>query len=128
MQIVGPYQALEMHTTVLSRLHLASHILRQVNRIQQLSKRLSNMNDPVQKATILQELGIDYLMHIFSISNFLLLEQLTSDSSLSDIDAVTTELRNIRTQQQKVVKLATSSLAQGISSENVAQTTTALQV
>jgi hypothetical protein len=47
---------------------------------------------------------------------------------LKDIDAVTSELRNIRAQQQKVVKLATGSLNQGIVNENVAQTTTALQV
>ncbi|KAF5273590.1 hypothetical protein FQR65_LT04588 [Abscondita terminalis] len=111
MQIIVPYQALEMHTTVLDRLHLASHILRQVNRIQQLSKRLSNLNDPIQKATILQEL-----------------DQLTTDPHLNDIDAVTSELRNIRSQQHKVVKLATSSLTQGIANENVSQTTTALQI
>lgn len=42
---------------MLSRLHLASHILRQVNRIQQLNRRLSNTNDYIQKASILQELG-----------------------------------------------------------------------
>ncbi|KAK4878939.1 hypothetical protein RN001_007085 [Aquatica leii] len=111
MQIIVPYQALEMHTTVLGRLHLASHILRQVNRIQQLSKRLSNVNDPIQKATILQEL-----------------DQLTADPHLTDIDAVTSELRNIRSQQQKVLKLGTSSLTQGIANENVSQTTTALQI
>ncbi|KAJ3656220.1 hypothetical protein Zmor_015314 [Zophobas morio] len=110
-QITGPYNALETHTKVLGRLHLASHILRQVNRIQQLSKRLSNTTDPVQKATILHEL-----------------EQLASDSDLKDIDAVTSELRNIRAQQQKVVKLATGSLSQGIINENVGQTTTALQI
>ncbi|EFA03811.1 Conserved oligomeric Golgi complex subunit 5-like Protein [Tribolium castaneum] len=110
-QVTGPYNALEMHTKVLGRLHLASHILRQVNRIQQLSKRLANTNDPVQKATILHEL-----------------EQLASDPDLKDIDAVTSELRNIRAQQQKVVKLATGSLNQGIINENVAQTTTALQI
>lgn len=51
-----PYHALEKHTKVLGRLHLASHILRQVNRIQQLSKRLANANDAIQKAIILQEL------------------------------------------------------------------------
>lgn len=56
------------------------------------------------------------------------LEQLASDSDLKDIDAVTSELRNIRAQQQKVMKLATGSLNQGIVNENVAQTTTALQV
>lgn len=106
-----PYNALETHTTVLERLHLASHILRQVTRIQQLSKRLSNTNDPVQKATVLQEL-----------------EQLASDPNLKDIDVVTTELRNIRNQQQKVIKLATGTLNQGIMNENTTQTTTALQV
>lgn len=56
-QITVPYQALESHTKVLGRLHLASHILRQVNRIQQLSKRLGNTKDPIQKANVLQELG-----------------------------------------------------------------------
>ncbi|CAH0557010.1 unnamed protein product [Brassicogethes aeneus] len=110
-QIHVPYNALEQHTKVLGRLHLASHILRQVNRIQQLSKRLSNTNDPVQKATILREL-----------------EQLAIDPDLHDIDVVTTELRNIRMQQQKVAKLATGSLNQGIMNENVTQTTTALQI
>lgn len=53
-----PYNELEKHTKVLSRLHLAGHILRQVNRLQQLSKRLAATNDPVQKASILQDLGI----------------------------------------------------------------------
>lgn len=57
LQIIVPYQALESHTKVLGRLHLASHILRQVNRIQQLSKHLGNTNDPIQKANVLQELG-----------------------------------------------------------------------
>lgn len=56
-QITLPYNELEKHSKVLSNLHLASHILRQVNRLQQLSKRLALINDPVQKATILQELG-----------------------------------------------------------------------
>lgn len=66
-----PYNALETHTKVLGRLHLASHILRQVNRIQQLSKRLSNTNDPVQKATILHELGkYDLKLGVFSLSAY----------------------------------------------------------
>lgn len=135
-QIVVPYQALEMHTKVLSRLHLASHILRQVNRIQSLSKKLTNTSDPVQKATILQELGNNKKLFLsetvhktsYYILKILILEQLTADSDLMDIDAVTNELRNIRSQQQKVVKLAMSSLTQGITSENLTQTTTALQV
>ncbi|KAG5889011.1 hypothetical protein JTB14_033940 [Gonioctena quinquepunctata] len=110
-QITVPYNELEKHTKVLSRLHLASHILRQVNRLQQLSKRLLNTNDPVQKATLLQEL-----------------EQLASDPELKDIDAVTSELRNIRAHQQKVIQLATGSLNQGIVNENMTQTTTALQI
>ncbi|CAG9771942.1 unnamed protein product [Ceutorhynchus assimilis] len=110
-QITVPCEQLEKHTKVLGRLHRASHILRQVSRVQQLSKRLSNTNDPVQKATILQEL-----------------EQLAADQELTDIDAVTTELRNIRMQQQKVIKLATGSLNQGIITENLAQTQTALQI
>ncbi|CAG9825143.1 unnamed protein product [Phaedon cochleariae] len=111
MQIHSPYNELEKHTKVLGHLHLASHILRQVNRLQQLSKRLSNTNDPVQKATLLHEL-----------------EQLASDPELTDIDAVTSELRNIRSHQQKVVQLATGSLNQGIINENITQTTTALQI
>nr|XP_023014138.1 conserved oligomeric Golgi complex subunit 5 [Leptinotarsa decemlineata] len=110
-QITLPYNELEMHTKVLSRLHLASHILRQVNRLQQLSKRLSNTNDPVHKATLLQEL-----------------EHLASDPELKDIDAVTSELRNIRIHQQKVIQLATGSLNQGVINENTTQTTTALQI
>lgn len=68
-QIDGPYKALEAHTRVLSRLHLASHILRQVNRIQQLSKRLANTNDPIQKATILNELG-NYYNYYLGQNNF----------------------------------------------------------
>lgn len=56
------------------------------------------------------------------------LEQLASDPDLVDIDAATTELRNIRTHQQKVIKLATGSLNQGMLIENSIQTTTALQV
>ncbi|XP_044751811.1 conserved oligomeric Golgi complex subunit 5 [Coccinella septempunctata] len=110
-QINVPYEALSKHTQVLGRLHLASHILRQVSRIQQLSKRLSNTSDPSQKALILQEL-----------------EQLASDEDLKDIHTVTAELRNIRTQQQKVVQLATVSLNQGIINENSVQTTSALQI
>ncbi|KAJ8951184.1 hypothetical protein NQ314_007724 [Rhamnusium bicolor] len=55
-------------------------------------------------------------------------KQLASDPELKNIDAVTTELRNIRKQQQKVVKLATGSLNQGVMSENITQTTTALQI
>lgn len=57
-QIHGPYSILENHTRILGRLHLASHILRRVNRIQQLNKRLSGTNDPIQKASLLQELGM----------------------------------------------------------------------
>ncbi|XP_045470713.1 conserved oligomeric Golgi complex subunit 5 [Harmonia axyridis] len=111
LQINIPYEALNKHTQVLGRLHLASHILRQVSRIQQLSKRLSNTNDPSQKALILQEL-----------------EQLAADEDLKDIHSVSSELRNIRTQQQKVVQLATGSLNQGIINENSVQTTSALQI
>ncbi|KAJ8920765.1 hypothetical protein NQ315_004905 [Exocentrus adspersus] len=110
-QISIPFNELEKHTKVLSRLHLASHILRQVNRLQQLNKRLSTISDPVQKATILQEL-----------------EQLACDPELEDIEAVTSELRNIRTHQQKLVKLANGSLNQGILNENITQTITALQI
>ncbi|XP_057656246.1 conserved oligomeric Golgi complex subunit 5 [Diorhabda carinulata] len=110
-QITVPYNELEKHTRVLSNLHLASHILRQVNRLQQLRKRLSHTNDPVQKASLLQEL-----------------EQLASDPELKEVDTVTNELRNIRTHQQKVVQLATGSLNQGVKNENVTQTTTALQI
>ncbi|ERL92500.1 conserved oligomeric Golgi complex subunit 5 [Dendroctonus ponderosae] len=110
-QITVPYEQLETQTKVLGRLHRASHILRQVSRVQQLSKRLSNTNDPIQKASLLQEL-----------------EQLAADPELEDIDAITTELRNVRIQQQKVVKLATGSLNQGIVNENAIQTSTALQI
>ncbi|XP_018320552.1 conserved oligomeric Golgi complex subunit 5 [Agrilus planipennis] len=110
-QIEGPYHNLETHTLILEKLHLASHILRQVSRIQQLSKRLSTINDPIQKATILQDL-----------------EQLASDPELTNIDAVTNELRNIRTQQQKIVRLANISLTQGIANENMTQSATALQI
>ncbi|KRT85372.1 hypothetical protein AMK59_1613, partial [Oryctes borbonicus] len=92
-QIHGPYFTLEQHTKMLGRLHLASHILRQVNRIQQLNRRLSNTNDFIQKATILQEL-----------------EQLAADNELTDIDAIAMELRNIREQRQQVYKVATSAL------------------
>lgn len=56
------------------------------------------------------------------------LEQLAADSDLMDIEAVTSELRNIRVQQQKIVNLTTSSLSQGITNENVTQTATALQI
>lgn len=45
-----------------------------------------------------------------------------------DIEAVTSELRNIRVQQQKIVNLTTSSLSQGITNENSTQTATALQI
>lgn len=110
-QINGPYNALDNHTKVLGRLHLASHILRQVNRIQQLSKRLGMTNDPIAKATVLHEL-----------------EQLANDPNLIDVDAVSAELRNIREQQQNIVKLANGSLNQGINNENIAQTSTALQI
>ncbi|XP_022914460.1 conserved oligomeric Golgi complex subunit 5 [Onthophagus taurus] len=111
LQIHGPYSALEKHTKMLSRLHLASHILRQVNRMQQLSKRLSNTNDPIQKATILQEL-----------------EQLAADPELSDIDAITLELRNIKEQHQNIVKTTNTMLHQSVVNENMIQTTTALQI
>lgn len=57
-----------------------------------------------------------------------LIEQLASDPELVDIEAVSSELRNIRAQQQKVVKLANGSLTQGIINENSTQTTTALQI
>ncbi|XP_030751330.1 conserved oligomeric Golgi complex subunit 5 [Sitophilus oryzae] len=110
-QITVSYEQLEAHTKVLGHLHKASHILRQVSRIQQLSKRLANTSDPLQKATLLQEL-----------------EQLAGDSELTDVDIITTELRNIRIQQQKVIKLAAGSLNQGIINENLIQTTTALQI
>lgn len=58
----------------------------------------------------------------------MLLEQLAADPDLTDIEAVTSELRNIRVQQQKIVNLTTSSLSQGITNENSAQTRTALQI
>lgn len=101
--------------------------MRQVNRLQQLNKRLAATNDPVQKASILQDLGKCLQTKKTGLYCFFL-EQLASDPDLIDIDAATTELRNIRTHQQKVIKLATGSLNQGIITENSIQTTTALQV
>lgn len=79
---------------------------------------------------------VKYLLHIYVLSYPTLidylymyfLEQLAADPDLTDVDAVTSELRNIRAQQQKIVNLTNSSLNQGITNENVAQTTTALQV
>ncbi|KAJ8964314.1 hypothetical protein NQ317_014826 [Molorchus minor] len=107
-QITVPYNELEKHTKVLERLHLASHVLRQVNRLQQLSKRLTSTNDPVQKATILQEaIGLRYRVKRYRCCNY--------------------RTCNIRAHQQKI-KLATGSLNQGIINENVTQTTTALQI
>ncbi|XP_076269956.1 conserved oligomeric Golgi complex subunit 5 four way stop [Rhynchophorus ferrugineus] len=110
-QLTVSYEQLETHTKVLGHLHRASHILRQVSRVQQLSKRLGTTSDPIQKAILLQEL-----------------EQLAVDPELSDIDTITTELRNIRIQQHKVIKLATGSLNQGLINENFIQTSTALQI
>ncbi|XP_060527805.1 conserved oligomeric Golgi complex subunit 5 [Cylas formicarius] len=110
-QLDLPYETLEKHINVLRNLNSASHILRQVGRVQQLSKRLANTNDSVQKASILLEL-----------------EELATDQDLTDIDAVTTELRNIRIQRQNVIKLAAGSLHQGLVNENSIQTSTALQV
>lgn len=57
VQVTTPYNNIETHTRVLARLHQASHILRRVNRIQQLSKKLHSTIDPVSQATVLQELG-----------------------------------------------------------------------
>lgn len=51
-----------------------------------------------------------------------------ADPDLTNIDAVTVEMRNVRAQQQKIVSYTTNLLKQGIMNENVAQTTTALQV
>lgn len=45
-----------------------------------------------------------------------------------DIDAVTVEIRNIRTQQQRIIQLARGLLSQGLGNENSSQTITALQV
>lgn len=109
--MVTPFNNIETHTRVLARLHQASHILRRVNRIQQLSKKLHSTTDPVNQATVLQEL-----------------EQLALDADLSDVEAVSSELRSARNQRQKVIRLATSSLTQGIMTNNVSQTSTALQV
>lgn len=47
---------------------------------------------------------------------------------MDDIDIVNAELRNVRTQQQKVVQLAKGLLNQGLANENSVQTSTALQV
>lgn len=55
-------------------------------------------------------------------------EQLALDSDLSDIEAVSSELRSARSQRQNVIRLATGSLTQGITTSNVSQTSTALQV
>lgn len=112
LQIHTPFQAIDSHTRVLGRLHLASHILRQVHRIQQLSKRLASISgDPVQQATILREL-----------------EQLGADEDVAEVEVVVTEVRKIRAAQQKMVKLATGSLSQAVASGNVVQGTTALQI
>lgn len=112
LQIHTPYQAIHSHTRVLGRLHLASHILRRVHRIQQLSKRLASISgDPVQQATILREL-----------------EQLGADEDVAEVEVVATEVRKIRAAQQKIVKLATVSLSQAIACGNGVQATTALQI
>lgn len=79
--------------------------------------------------------SFDYLYYLdlsadLKKSNFIIiiLEQFASDADLKDIDAVAFELRNIRAQQQKVVKLSFGTLNQGVINENMIQTTTALQV
>lgn len=66
-------------------------------------------------------------MLIFSLI-IMISEQLALDTELSDIEAVSSELRSARSQRQKVIKLATGSLTQGVSTSNVQQTSTALQV
>lgn len=96
-----------------------------------MNRRLSNTNDPVQKASLLQELGtsINKVSIVFVLKPFFYsIEQLAADPDLKDVDVVTIELRNIRVQQKKLVNLTSSSLSQGIANENIAQTTTALQV
>lgn len=55
-------------------------------------------------------------------------EQLAADKELADIDAIAMELRNIREQRQQVYKVASNALNKGTISENIVQTTNALQV
>lgn len=66
MKVVEPFNRIESQTTVLSRLHATSDLLRRAARIQQLVKRLPGL-DPLRTAHIISELGMKTL---YCLNNF----------------------------------------------------------
>lgn len=65
-----PFQRMESHTLVLSRLHETSDLLRRIARLQQLSKKLQSCQDQVKAAALLNEIGnyVYFILNLFGIA------------------------------------------------------------
>lgn len=99
-QINAPFAMLESQTRVLSRLHDASHLLRQAGRFLHLYRRLqSKSKDSAAKAAILYEM-----------------EPLLEDEQLKQVEFVQTELAEANVIRQKLNNLAQRDLTAALKS------------
>lgn len=96
MKVVEPFNRIESQTTVLSRLHATSDLLRRAARIQQLVKRLPGL-DPLRTAHIISELG-----------------ELYQDVDLSGLDILESEERQIKKERAAVEQKALKIVQQGL--------------
>lgn len=99
-QVHGPYAALEQQTVVLTRLHDASHLMRQVGTFLHLYKNLQQTKDFSKQATIFYEM-----------------EALTEDKDLQSIKFIREEIVTVQAARKKIITLADKELHQGLKTE-----------
>lgn len=110
-KVAAPFTLLENQTCVLSRLHDASHLLRQSGRFLQLFKELDQTKDPCRQALILFEL-----------------EPLTEDQELGRVEIIREEKSIVIATHKRLNNLAQRDLANGLKNGNTNLITQSLQI
>lgn len=119
-KIVEPFNRIEAQTTVLTRLHETTDLLRRVGRVQHLlhsQKLQSQISNASQSSDIIK-----------AAKSLHELEQLMSDTDLTGLDIVADDQQAVKTLKASVQRIATHSLAQGLQQSDSSQVTTAIQV
>ncbi|KAK0167039.1 hypothetical protein PV327_004487 [Microctonus hyperodae] len=119
-KIVEPFNRIEAHTKILTRLHEASDLLRRVGRVQHLlhSQKLhSQISNSAQSSEIIK-----------AAKSIHELEQLMSDTDLSGLDIVADDQQAVKTHKIAIQRIATHALNQGLQTSDSDQVSTAIQV
>lgn len=110
-QIAVPYQKLEVQTKLLSRLHGASHLLRQTDRFLKLYRNLQSTNDQIKIAYILNEL-----------------DTICDDKEMERLEIIRDERMNVTTIRSRLINLTTKNLVEGLKKEDESLIVKSLQV